>query len=149
MLQRNEQTRREAIGLGMAALGVALALGPGLASTASAAEPAAQTVRLVIDFGDGAELHFTKLPWRKDMTVLEALTAVGTHRRRVAHEQRGSGGSALITQIGDLKNGGGGAQSRNWMYYVNGKQATTSAGAQPLKPDDVALWKFQVYDYNP
>lgn len=149
MPERNGQTRRQVFGPGLAALGVALALATGTTRTVGAAEPASQTVRLVVDFGDGVELHFTKLPWRNEMTVLDALAAAAKHRRGVEFKQRGSGGSALITQIGDLKNGGGGAQTKNWMFYVNGKHAKTSAGAQPLEPGDVALWRFQVYDYNP
>ncbi len=143
------EDRRWAIGLGLALLGVAAVLGPRTVAIAGAAEKSAESIRLVIDYGDGVELHFKALGWRKGMTVLDALAAAAKHRRGVAFKQRGSGGSALVTQIGDLKNGGGGAQAKNWMYYVNGQEAEIGAGAQSLKPNDVVLWRFQVYDYNP
>ncbi len=114
-----------------------------------AAESNAATVTLVVDYGDGVEIHFTALPWHKGMTVLDAMAAAGKHPRGITFAQRGSGGAAMITQIGDAKNQGGGAQSKNWLYYVNDEQATMSAGKQTLQPGDVALWKFQVYRYNP
>ncbi len=102
-----------------------------------------------MDYGDGVEIRFKALPWHKGMTVLDALTAAGKHPRGITFAQRGSGGSAMITQIDDAKNEGGGRQSKNWLYYVNEEQATKSAGKQTLEPGDVALWKFQVYQYNP
>jgi hypothetical protein len=130
----------------IATLGVALVML--LAGATCAAEPKAPTVRLVIDFGDGVEVHFTALKWRQGLTVLDALSAARSHPRGLAFSQRGSGRNALVTQIGDVKNEGGAADSRNWMYYVNGKAPDVGAGVQELKPGDAVLWKFQVYDYN-
>ena len=140
------EDRRWAIGLGLALLGVAAVLGPRTVAIAGAAEKSAESIRLVIDYGDGVELHFKALGWRKGMTVLDALAAAAKHQRGVAFKQRGSGGSALVTKIGDLKNG---PQPTKWMYAVHGPEAEIGAGAQSLKPNDVVLWRFQVYDYNP
>jgi hypothetical protein len=110
------------------------------------AEPKAATVRLVVDYGDGVEVHFTGLPWREGMTVLDALSAAQTHRHGISFAHRGAGSSAMITKIGDLKNEGNG---KNWLYSVNGKKAEQSTGSYKLKPQDTILWKFEVYEYNP
>jgi len=108
----------------------------------------ANAVRLVVDYGDGVETHYTAIPWRDGMTVLDALAAAKAHKRSLTYAQRGSGSGALITKIGDATNEGGGADSRNWLFYVNGKAVQVGAGVQQLKPGDAVLWKFKVYDYN-
>src|SRR6185369_3043138 len=100
---------------------------------AGAAQKAA-TVRLVIDYGDGVEVHFTALPWTEEMTALDALTAAQKHPRGITFSHRGSGRSAMITAIGNQKNEGGGEKSRNWLFYVNDKPAEVSAGVYKLKP---------------
>jgi hypothetical protein len=123
-------------------------------SPALAADPkpgdskAANTVRLVVDYGDGVETHYTALPWRKGMTVLDALVAAKAHKRSLSYSQRGSGSGTLIIKIGDVANEGGGADNRNWLFNVNGKAVQVGAGVQQLKPGDAVLWKFKVYDYN-
>jgi hypothetical protein len=114
-----------------------------------AADTKPATVRLVVDYGDGAELHLTAIPWRAEMTVLDALTAVQAHPHGVKFSARGSGRSSLVTKIGDVANEGGGESSRNWMYYVNDKPGDVGAGVRQLKPSDIVLWKFEVYRYNP
>jgi hypothetical protein len=119
------------------------------AEAAAADDPPAQNVRLVIDYGDGVETHYKQLAWREGMTALDALAAVKAHPRGVSFGHRGSGTSTLVTKIGDLENEGGGAKSKNWLYFVNGKAATVGAGAYKLKAGDTVLWKFQTYSYNP
>jgi hypothetical protein len=134
----------------MATLAMQLVLqAGGHAVVANAAQPKAATVRLVVDYGDGVQTHFTSLPWRDGLTVLDALVAASKHPHGVTYQQRGSGGGALITQIGDVANEGGGRENKNWLFYVNDKQATESAGKTELAAGDVALWRFQVYEYNP
>ncbi|MEX2114307.1 MAG: DUF4430 domain-containing protein [Pirellulales bacterium] len=119
------------------------------ATTARGAEPKPATVRLIVDYGDGVQTHFTALPWHEGMTVLDALTAAGKHARGIKFSKRGSGGAAMITQISDAKNEGGSLDSKNWLYYVNDEQGKVSAGKHALRAGDTALWRFQVYDYNP
>ncbi len=116
-----------------------------LSAALLAAETKKSTVRLVIDYGDGVEVHFTALDWHGGMTALDALAAAQAHSHGVAFAQRGSGDTALVIKIGDLKNEGNG---RNWIYSVNDKMGEVSAGARTLKPGDAVLWKFQKYDYN-
>jgi uncharacterized protein DUF4430 len=124
--------------LGLVLVGLALAAA---ATTAPCAEPEAN-VQLVVDYGDGVQLRFGALPWRDGMTVFDALSAAAAHRHGVTFEHKGSGASAMITKIGDLKNEGNG---RNWLYSVNDKQAEISAGIYKLKPRDAVLWKFDLY----
>jgi hypothetical protein len=107
------------------------------------------TVRLVVDYGDGVETHYKAIAWREGLTVLDVLSAAKKHARPLTYSQRGSGRGALITQIGDLANEGGGAADKNWMYTINGKAPEIGAGEQTVQPKDVILWKFQVYEYNP
>src|SRR5262249_5912540 len=115
----------------------------GIAPLLQAADAKPQTVRLVVDYGDGVEVHFTALAWRDRMTVLDALTAAQAHKHGISFTYRGSGDTAMVTKIGDLKNEGNG---KNWIYSVNGKTGEISAGIAPLKLGDAVLWKFQAYD---
>ncbi len=112
---------------------------------AGAAEPKTDVVRLVVDYGDGVQVHFSALPWKSGMTVLDALGAAQNHKHGITFVQRGKGAMAMITQIADVKNQGRG---KNWLFAVNGQQADVGAGARELKPGDTVLWEFEAYDYN-
>jgi hypothetical protein len=104
-----------------------------------AQEPAA-AVRLAIDYGDGVEKHFTSLAWREGMTVLDAMKAAQEHPRGIEFQFRGSGATAFLTQIDDVKNEGAG---RNWIYRVNGDLAERGFAVQKLAAGDTVLWKFE------
>ncbi len=130
-------------------LAAQLVIVPAPLAIGAGAEQKAETVGLVIDYGDGAELRFKALPWRAGMTALDVLSAVGSHRHGVKAVMRGSGRLALVTKIGDVVNEGGGEKSRNWIFSINGKVSDTGAGAAPVAPGDVVLWKFDTYQYNP
>ncbi len=105
-------------------------------------KPAPKTVRMVLDYGDGVEKHFTKLAWSEGMTVLDALVAASKHRRGIKIQYRGKGATAFLTKIDDLENEG---FTRNWVYRVNNKLAQRSFGIFTLKPGDTILWKFGEY----
>jgi hypothetical protein len=117
--------------------GVAIAVGQGADQP-----PAPAVVRLTIDYGDGVEKHFSKIPWREGMTVLDALTEARKHPRGIRFESRGKGETAFVSQIDDLKNEG---QGRNWLFQVNDKAGTTSCGIHRVARDDRILWKFDTY----
>ena len=104
--------------------------------------PAAKTVRMVVDYGDGVQKHFTKLAWRDGMTVLDALTAAAKHPRGIKIKYRSKGATAFLTKIDELENEG---RARNWVYRVNNKLADRGFGIFPLKPGDTVLWKFGEY----
>ena len=105
-------------------------------------KPAPKTLRMVLDYGDGVEKHFTKLAWSKGMTVLDALVAASKHPRGIKIQYRGKGATAFLTKIDDLENEG---FTRNWVYRVNNKLAERSFGIFTLKPGDTILWKFGEY----
>lgn len=117
-----------------------------LTTPVPAAEPTAQSVkavRLVVDYGDGVEVHFKALPWREGMTVVDALEAAQKHPRGIKYVQRGRGANAMISEIGGKKNEGSG---KNWIFSVGGKTADVGAGAYELKPGDTILWEFKAYE---
>lgn len=103
------------------------------------------TVKLIVDYGDGVEKHFT-LPWQKDMTVLDATTQAGANPHGIKFNSSGSGATAFLAQIDDVKNQGGGSGKKNWLYWLNDQQGKAGFGAQKLAAGDVARWKFAVYD---
>lgn len=104
-------------------------------------------VRLIIDYNDGVEKHFTKIPWKKGMTVLDAMN----HARRGSHglsfKSTGKGGSTFLQQIDDLKNQGGGTGKKNWILRVNKKLATQSFGIAKLKSADIVRWRFEAFKF--
>jgi hypothetical protein len=116
------------------------------AVTASAARaddaPQPPTVRLVIDYGDGVQKHFTAVEWKEGMTVLDVLEVAQKHPRGIKIVYRGKGETAFLTQIDDLKNEGRG---RNWVYRVNGELAKKSFAILPVKAADTVLWTFGEY----
>jgi uncharacterized protein DUF4430 len=111
---------------------------------AAQAEPAAsKTVELTIDYGDGVQKVFRELAWNEGMTVLDALEAAAKHPRGIKPAHRGSGATAFVTAIDDLKNEGSG---RNWTYEVNGKKANKSCGVWTLEGGDRVVWRFAKYE---
>ena len=80
----NAVTRRSARQRMMGgASGAGLVVAAALVSAAALAtgpEKAApnRTVRLIVDYGDGVEKHFTALAFREGMTVMDALKAAAT-----------------------------------------------------------------------
>lgn len=132
------------------ALGVAILALTGFSTyqRGTAAAPGVATIRLSIDYGDGVEKRFQALPFKESMTVLDALLSAQSHPRGVKVSVAGTGANAMVVQIDDLKNEGGGPKSRNWLFRVNGKEATQGAGSLALSAGDAVLWKFTVYEYN-
>ncbi len=100
------------------------------------------TVKVVIDFGDGVQKHFTALPWQEKMTVLDALLNAQKHPRGIKVQYRGKGPTAFVSKIDDLENQGRGS---NWIYRVNDKLADRGCGVYELKAGDTILWKFGEY----
>ncbi len=122
---------------------VLLALGTGLAVAAWAGDT--KTVRLVIDYNDGAEKHFTKLPWKTGLTVLNVLEAAKAHPHGIDVEFKDYGPQAgfMVTRIDDLANEGGGREAKNWVYRVNEELATKACNKFELQADAVVRWSFE------
>jgi Domain of unknown function (DUF4430) len=141
--------RRPAL-LAILSLALLSAIGHGpVVERAQAADAAAtKTVEMVVDYGDGVQIHYTALPLREKMTAFDAVTAASAHPHGVKFVWRGAGATAFVTQIGDVKNEGGGAKSRNWLFSIDGKESEVGVGDAVLKPGDVVLWRFGVLDNN-
>ncbi len=128
---------------GLVAVSLALAGLIGGNSSLHAADPdAPPTVRMVIDYGDGVEKHFTALGWKEGMTILDALEAAKDHARGIKFTYRGKESTAFLTHLDDLENEGTG---KNWVFRVNDKLGTKSFAVTPLKAGDTVLWRFGEY----
>lgn len=147
MTQHFQQPNRFRIvgGAGLLVLFGVLAVGWASVSVSSAAAPRGRTVGMVIDFNDGIEKHFTRLAWRADMTVMDAMKLAARSRHGITMKTRGSGETTFLTQIDDVENEGGGTQARNWLFRVNGKRAQRGIGSTVLKPSDKIQWKFEKF----
>ena len=130
--------RTFAITIFLLAVTCALAVG---ASQACGEE--AQQYKLVVDYGNGFEKHYTALPWKEELTVLEATKIAEKHPRGIKTKVRSSGSTAFLTQIDDVENEGDG---RNWVFRVNGELGDRSCGIQKLNAGDTVLWRFQRYE---
>ncbi|MFQ5491054.1 MAG: DUF4430 domain-containing protein [Phycisphaerae bacterium] len=108
--------------------------------------PAHKTVRMVIDYADGVEKHFTTLAWREGATVFDVMEAAGKHPRGIRVQYRDYGGSAgrLVTGIDGLANQGGGQDARNWLYQVNEVRAKRACDKQTVEAGDTVVWKFDL-----
>jgi hypothetical protein len=113
-----------------------------MAATSHWALAQSATVRLVIDYGDGAVKIFTDLPWSKGATVLDVMNAAQGRPRGITFKHTGSGASALLTQIDDVANEGGGTGKKNWQFWVNTTYADRSFGAYEVQALDVVFWRF-------
>ena len=131
----------------VAALGMQAAGDPQGSAAASPSTAAAITkpIRLSVDYRDGVIKTFTSLPHQPGMTAFDALQAAGKHPRGVKIETRGSGETAFVVAIDDLKNQGGGAEARNWQFRVNGELGKRGSGVTELVPGDEVLWVFEVF----
>lgn len=140
-MMRRRRTGRVAVWLGLV-LGVGCLLSAPVGPSVRAAEPAKASVALVIDYDDGVEKHFRELPWKAGMTVLDVIQAAEQHPRASKFVYRGSGDTAFLTQIDDVKNEGSG---RNWIYSINGQLGKRSFAVTEVKAADRVLWKFTQY----
>jgi hypothetical protein len=107
-----------------------------------AAADAENTVRLIVDYGDGASKTVANLPWSKGNTVLDIMKEATTRPHGISFGFTGSGDTALLTKIDDVANEGGGAGKRNWQYRVNGNYSDRSFAVFELQPEDTVVWRF-------
>jgi hypothetical protein len=107
-----------------------------------ASQDAAQTVRVIVDYGDGTTQSIDNLPWAKGNTVLDAMTAAAARAHGISFSYTGSGATAVLIKINDVQNQGGGAGKKNWQYWVNGSYGNRSFAAFALQPQDVVVWRF-------
>ncbi len=115
-------------------------------ATAWATRPVAggseDTVRLIVDYGDGASKTVANLPWAKGNTILDAMKAATTRPHGISFSYTGSGDSAVLTKIDDVQNQGGGAGKRNWQYWANGTYGDRSFAVFEPQAQDTIVWRF-------
>jgi len=115
-----------------------------VAAAGDGAKAQSATVRLVIDYGDGASKTITGLPWAKSSTVLDVMNAAKSRPHGITFSYIGSGASAFLTHIDDVANEGGG--KKNWQLWVNTSYADKSLAVYELQPSDVVFWRFTVQE---
>ena len=110
--------------------------------------PAAQgeTVRLTIDFGNGASLQYQALPWKEGLTVEDLLRSAQEFRPGITFSQKGEGKMGFLTSLDGLSNEG--ASGRNWTFQIDAKHGQQSFSVQELTPGQHVLWKFTADQYN-
>jgi Domain of unknown function (DUF4430) len=100
------------------------------------------SLRLTIDYGDGASKTIADLPWSKGSTVLDVMNAATARPHGITFRYGGSAGFSFMIQIDDLPNQGGGAGKKNWQLWVNSTYANRSFGVYEVQSSDVVLWRF-------
>lgn len=119
-----------------------------LLNIASAENPPAATVRLIIDYGDGVEKHFNSIPWSDDLTVGSLMDSLSRTAppRGLAYAARGDGERAMLISIDGLAGEGAGKDKRNWLFWVNDTPGDRSFAVAALKSGDTVAWRFASYD---
>lgn len=107
-----------------------------------AAAGAEDTVRVIVDYGDGVAKTVANLAWSKGVTVLDAMKEAATRPHGISFGSSGSGDEAVLTKIDDVQNEGGGAGKKNWQYWVNGRYGDRSFATFELQAQDTVVWRF-------
>jgi len=115
-----------------------------VAAAGGRAEAQSATVRLVIDYGDGASKTIAGLPWAKGSTVLDVMNAAKSRPHGITFSYTGRGASAFLTHIDDVAIEGGG--KKNWQLWVNTSYADKSFAVYELQPSDVVFWRFTMQE---
>lgn len=119
-----------------------LVLTAGWGVRAAVVQEAEQSVRLIVDYGDGAVKTINNLAWAKGNTVLDAMKAATARPHGISFSYTGSGTSAVLTKIDDVQNEGAGAGKKSWRYLVNDVYGDRSFATFELQAHDVVLWRF-------
>lgn len=124
------------------ALGIALLCASLAIPTPSRAQSAAQSVRLIVDYGDGSIKIFTDIPWSSGATILDVMNTAKAHPHGIAFNFTGSGATAFLTDIDGVANQGGGADKKNWQYWVNTSYGDRSFAVRNVQALDTVFWRF-------
>ncbi len=100
-------------------------------------------LKLTIDTGE-PKVTTVKVPFTDKMTVRDLLKAAEPQGITLIYEGEGEG--AMLKSLQGVGNQGGGESAKNWIFYVNGKQATVSSAVYSLQPGDAIIWRFEKYE---
>lgn len=101
-----------------------------------------QSVRLIVDYGDGVAKTVSDLAWTKGNTVLDAMKAATARPHGISFSYTGSGDAAVLTRIDDVQNQGAGTGKKNWQYWVNSTNGDRSFAIFELQAQDTVVWRF-------
>lgn len=146
IMDRRAMLRWAAVVLMTVIGGARLSAQPGGATPAAEPSKVPASVRLTIDYSDGFQKVYTRLPWAEGMTVMDALEAAKGHPRGISFDASGAGATAFVKKIDDVANQGATGEKKNWLYSVNAQFADKSAGVWALKAGDEIVWHFGPYD---
>jgi hypothetical protein len=99
-------------------------------------------VTMKIDFGNGFEKRYTAIPWKKEMTIADALEFAAQHSQPLSYKKRGVSASTLLLEIDSVTNGTG---DKYWIYEHNGREGEMSYALVKLADGDSILWRFGKY----
>lgn len=143
-MKRKELSTTAAGGLLVAVLLLAAGLWPARAADEPAAE---STARVVIDYGDGVEKHFTALPVAESTTAADLLLAAGKHPRGVKLRSRGRGENFFVEAIDDAVGGARvDGERAYWTYRVNGEIQNVGAGVREIGASDLIRWRYGPFE---
>jgi Domain of unknown function (DUF4430) len=106
--------------------------------------PESTEIKLTIDTGD-PKVTTVKVPYAGEkMTIRDLLQAAQPQGITAVYQGEGEG--AMLQSLQGVGNEGGGKDAKNWIFYVNGKQATVSSAVYSLQPGDAIIWRFEKYE---
>jgi uncharacterized protein DUF4430 len=119
-----------------------LVLAPYWGLRPAAGESPNETVRLVVDYGDGISKTIDNLAWAKGNTVLDVMKAGASRPHGISFSFTGTGAATVLTRIDDVQNEGGGAGRKNWQYWINDAYGDKSFAVYELQAHDVVVWRY-------
>jgi len=96
------------------------------------------TVALTIDYSNGAQKHFSSIPWKKGLTILDALQASGGIPPKAAITF-GSDRSGHVLGLTIDEVPPEGARDSEWVVWVNAKSFGSRLGTETsfgFNPDE-------------
>ena len=81
-----------------------------------------------------------------DMANLMKQAQGASKQADLKFEYKGSGETAFLKSIDGVENEGGGAEKKNWQFWVNGKRADRGFGVFELQLSDKVVWKFVPFE---
>ncbi len=109
---------------------------PSLPQTTS---PEPGTVSVMLDYGDGEVASYSNVPIAADENAFQITEKTAKENNLAFESQTYQSLGALVTKIGEKKNG---ADGRYWQYWVNQQKPEVGASAYVLQPGDFIEWKF-------
>lgn len=100
------------------------------------------TISLEIQFGQSKKKLIKDIPFKKGMTVLDAMK-YAKENKKFSFQYRGKNDTAFLTSIDKIKNQGG--RGDNWVFRINKKLGKKSFGISRLNSGDKVTWTFGKY----